>query len=192
MSVANIVKKTGGVSEVLSKPSELANFKGDKIILPGVGAFDKAMSTLRNDGWYEELNKFVADSNHKILGICLGMQLMFNSSEEGEMLGLGWIDGYVKKFKHSDKLLKTPHMGWNEIVPSKGSVLFDSKEIPDRFYFVHSYYAVCKNETNIIATCNYGVTFTCAIAQSNIYGVQFHPEKSHRYGMQLISKFMSL
>ena len=192
MSVANIIKKTGGESVILSKPTELANFNGDKIILPGVGAFDQAISTLRKTGWSEELNHFVEDKNNKLLGICLGMQLMFNYSEEGEMRGLGWIDGHVEKFRHSDKSLKTPHMGWNDVLPVKESALFERRQVSDRFYFVHSYYVVCKNPVDIVATCNYGITFTCAVAQSNIYGVQFHPEKSHRFGKQLITKFISL
>ena len=144
-------------------------------------------------GWIEALNNSVFFEKKPVLGICLGMQLMCKSSEEGELNGLGWIDADVKKFSFFDQEinLKVPHMGWNTIECKKSSKLISSHE-KERFYFVHSYYVDCHDKHDILSTTNYGHHFTSAFSKNNIYGVQFHPEKSHRFGMKLIKNFIEL
>ena len=191
-SVANMIKKVGGESTIVNDHDELKNIGTNKIILPGVGSFDVAVSLLHDGGWINELNKFIEQPKNKLLGICLGMQLLFEGSEEGKLPGLGWITGNVKKFNFNNNKLKVPHMGWNIVKASDNSRLFESDELEKRFYFVHSYYANCVDENDIAATCNYGFDFTCAIEKNNILGVQFHPEKSHRFGMELMKKFIEL
>ena len=132
--------------------------------------------------------KEVLENKKPILGICLGMQLLTNSSEEGKEKGLCWIDAQTIKFDLEDKSLSIPHMGWNKTNPTNTNNIFKNLE-DNRFYFVHSYHVVCNNEENILATANYGKIFTCSIYKDNIYGVQFHPEKSHKFGMQLLKNF---
>ena len=130
------------------------------------------------------------------LGVCLGMQLLFNNSDEGRAEGLGWIDGSVKKFDFSyakdNAKLKIPHMGWNIAHTVKENSLFDGLETGARFYFVHSYYVACASSKNILSVANYGDDFTCAVCNDNIYGVQFHPEKSHRFGMTMFKNFLQI
>jgi glutamine amidotransferase len=151
------------------------------------------MSLLHENGWVDELNIFMNNPKNKLLGICLGMQLMFNSSEEGVLPGLGWIDGKVKKFAFKEKNFRIPHMGWNIINTKSGRSLFEKKDdLEKRYYFVHSYHVVCNNQSDIAATCDYGYNFTCAIEKGNLLGVQFHPEKSHRFGMELMKIFIGL
>lgn len=190
-SVANMVRKVGGEAHICTQPSDLLN--GKKIILPGVGAFDHGMQMLKDGGWIEVLNHAVIERKIPILGICLGMQLMCLSSEEGILPGLGWIDADVKRFKfETDSKLKIPHMGWNTITISKNNHLLTQSDIEQRFYFVHSYHAVCHDEQDILARTFYGYDFTCAFSKENIYGVQFHPEKSHRFGMQMMKNFVEV
>ena len=190
-SVENIIKKVGGTSILIKSPKEFKTFKYNRVIFPGVGSFDAAMSILIDDGWLDGLNEYVSNYNNKILGICLGMQLMFEKSEEGTHSGLGWIKGSLKKFRLSGNI-KVPHMGWNIIFPSPRSKLFSFEGSIKRFYFVHSYYAVCNDERDVAAVAEYGHKFACGIEKKNIFGVQFHPEKSHRYGMNLIKNFIIL
>jgi imidazole glycerol-phosphate synthase subunit HisH len=187
-SISNIIKKLGGLSEVLADPDELTNSK--KIILPGVGSYDVGMRALNSSGFSKSILKAV-ENGATILGICLGMQLLFEYSEEGHEKGLGLIEGQVKKFKSGDIKIKVPHMGWNIVTPTIDSPLFKSSDEELRYYHVHSYHVIC-DEKYITAVTNYGYQFPSAVQSSNIYGVQFHPEKSHRFGFQLMTRFISL
>lgn len=168
--------------------------KADHIILPGVGAFDETISTLQDKGFIEVLNKKVFDNKVPILGICVGMQMLAESSEEGTLNGLGWIHGKVKKF---DKNIisgkpKIPHLGWNSIEITRNCPLFNNIDPAVGFYFVHSYYYDCTDEKNVICKTQYGNVFHSAVNRDNIYGVQFHPEKSHDNGIQLLKNFANL
>ncbi|MCG9900333.1 MAG: imidazole glycerol phosphate synthase subunit HisH [Hydrotalea sp.] len=188
---ANIYKRLGIAAEIVSTKEQLN--KTDKIILPGVGAFDHAMGKLKSSDLYFTLNELVLEKHTPVLGVCVGMQMMAKSSDEGVSDGLGWIDGTVKlfdvsKIKHVTRL---PHMGWNNV---KGTVLNPLMENLENslFYFLHSYYFVCNDKSEIIGESDYAGVFTCAVNHKNIYGVQFHPEKSHEYGIQLLKNFATL
>lgn len=177
-----------GYNAIIS--SELDTIRNaDRLILPGVGHFSKGIENLKKTGIYDLLNKVVLEEEKPILGICLGMQLMTNYSEEGNCEGFGWIDGETLKFKIDTVKYKVPHMGWNEVDFDSNHRLFTKIAEKELFYFVHSYYVQVKNEQNILATTNYGIKFTSAIMKKNILGVQFHPEKSHDWGAQLLSNF---
>lgn len=188
-SIYNMLKKVGVDSIITSDPEIVA--KAEKYILPGVGAFDHGMTNLRNSSFFNILEKNVIIEKKPILGICLGMQLLTNSSEEGIETGLGWVDAKTIKFDLKDQDLAIPHMGWNKTNPTNTNDIFKNLE-ENRFYFVHSYYVICNDDENILATANYGQTFTCGIYKNNVYGVQFHPEKSHKFGMQLLKNFGEL
>jgi glutamine amidotransferase len=189
-SILRVIDKCGGYAELITSPILLR--KADKIILAGVGAFDYGMTSI-NSMWREELENAVLVRRIPILGICLGMQLMCKSSEEGHLPGLGWIDAKVRRFSWSSNLnLKLPHMGWNTVKIVKSNPLLEIGNNEQRFYFVHSYHVVCNNPRDILATAHYGYDFTAAINHENIFGVQFHPEKSHRFGIRLISNFLRL
>lgn len=165
--------------------------KADKLILPGVGAFDHAMEELDNSGMRSTLDNMVLNKKIPVLGICVGMQMLAHSSDEGILPGLGWINGIVKKID-PEKLHHTthlPHMGWNDVKAVKQSNLFSELEKDACFYFLHSYYFSCNDPADISAVTDYGGAFTCAVQHENIYGVQFHPEKSHHYGVQLLKNF---
>ena len=166
----------------------------EKIILPGVGAFDHAMIRLGESGLLETLNDLVLNKKKPVLGICVGMQMMAKSSEEGVFSGLGWIEATVNKFNKEkfggDKPL--PHMGWNSVNQIVGNPLFKDIDVNSRFYFLHSYYFNSINEGDSIASSMYGSRFTCATNRDNIFGVQFHPEKSHHNGVQLLINFSNL
>lgn len=168
--------------------------KANHIILPGVGAFDETISTLQHKTFLEVLNKKVLEEKVPILGICVGMQMLADKSEEGELNGLGWIHGQVKKI---DKNIivgkpKIPHLGWNSIEITRNCPLFNNVNPEVGFYFVHSYYYECANESDVICKTEYGKVFHSAVNHDNIYGVQFHPEKSHDNGIQLLSNFAKL
>lgn len=168
-------------------------FSADKLIIPGVGHFGKGMSNLKELGLLETINDVVLEKKIPILGICLGMQLMAKQSEEGNFAGFGWLDAEVVKFQVKDKLkYKVPHIGWNQIIQKKESSLM--KDIPDfsEFYFLHSYYIQCYNQVDILNETEYECSFPSAIEKENIFGVQYHPEKSHDVGGQLLKNFVNL
>ena len=190
-SVCNMVRKCGGEPQVVSEPEGLE--QGRRVILSGVGAFDAGMGVLRRGGWIEPLSNIARESRVPILGICLGMQLMCRRSEEGALPGLGWFDAEVKRISPPEaSSLKVPHMGWNEIHVLNQCTLLPDLVEQQRFYFVHSYHVVCANSEEVVATTSYGGDLTAAIHKNQIYGVQFHPEKSHQFGMALIRRFLSV
>ena len=163
----------------------------DKLILPGVGHFDYAMSQLNNSGMRERIDELVLVEKKPVIGICVGMQMMANKSDEGTLDGLGWIDANVNKFneltiQHHTKL---PHMGWNDVKPNENHPLFKGLEQESIFYFLHSFYFNCKDQKNILSTTDYGINFASSVYKENIYGIQFHPEKSHSYGEKLLENF---
>jgi len=165
-----------------------------KIILPGVGSFDYAMSLLNHSGMRDELEKQVFDNKIPIMGICVGMQILARSSDEGQLPGLGWIDGNVRLFDSTTIPYKTrlPHMGWNSINPRNSIGLLNGFNNESKFYFLHSYYFECENKDHIIATTDYGMKYASAVKKDNIWGVQFHPEKSHGNGVRLLQNFSNL
>jgi glutamine amidotransferase len=168
--------------------------RASKLILPGVGHFDHAMRLLQQSGMRNALDDLVLRSRVPVIGICVGMQMLARSSEEGELPGLGWIDADVRSFKSHGgiKHMAVPHMGWNDVRPVAPSPLFAELETNARFYFLHSYFMRCDRPEDVLATCNYGFDFACAVHSANIYGVQFHPEKSHRFGDRLLRNFAGL
>lgn len=190
-SVLNMFKKIGVKDVVVSGDKELIS-KADKLLLPGVGAFDAGMTNLENSGLIPVLNKKVLEEKTPILGICLGMQLLTKRSEEGVKPGLGWIDAETIKFNPDPSLkLKVPNMGWAYVDVKRENKLLNSG-VKDRFYFVHSYYVKCLDSQQSIATSNFGDDFTCAVNKENIYGTQFHPEKSLKFGMKVLENFSKL
>ena len=165
-----------------------------KIILPGVGAFDHAIELLNQSGMRSTLETLVLNDKVPVLGICVGMQLLATSSEEGRLPGLGWVPGKVRTFRCNEKsaVLPLPHMGWNDVQPTPGSALFAGLESDARFYFLHSYFFECEESSHIAAVASYGLDFSCAISAGNVHGVQFHPEKSHHFGTKLLKNFAEL
>lgn len=189
-SIKNMIKKVGGNCEVSSDLSIID--KADKIILPGVGAFAKGMENLISSGIKEVLDKKALKDKVPVLGICLGMQLLTKHSEEGDVHGLGWINAQTKKFNLDPDKFKVPHMGWKEIkICNAEHSLLKGIDPAPRYYFVHSYYVACENEKNSLAKADYGITFDCGIYNENIMGLQFHPEKSHRFGMEVMKNFIN-
>lgn len=188
-SILNMFRKLDIQALITSDKDLIVN--AEKLILPGVGSFDSAMHNLQEMNLIESLNKAVLEKGTPTLGICLGMQIMTKKSEEGTLSGLGWFDAEVVRFEASPKdRIKVPHMGWNFAKPVKeNSLISITNEDTPRFYFVHSYYVAPKNEKDILARTSHGVSFTSAISRDKIAGVQFHPEKSHRYGMALLHNF---
>lgn len=165
----------------------------DKLVLPGVGAFDKALSTLRTRRLVEPLNEAVLERRRPVLGVCLGMQLLARGSEEGAEPGLGWVAADVRRIVIGEgSTLKVPHIGWGEIAPQRRSDLFDPREPVERFYFDHGYHVCCDRPDDVTAVVDYGGELCCAVGAGNVYGVQFHPEKSHRFGMRLLRAFAQL
>jgi len=167
--------------------------KADKIILPGVGAFDYAMTLLNNSGMRETLDFLVLENRIPVLGICVGMQILADYSEEGVLDGLGWIPGSVKKIPEQDTVERDryplPHMGWNTLEIEQQDPLLQGLDSDPRFYFLHSYYFRCADATSSLASADYGLKFSCIIKRGNIYGVQCHPEKSHNNGITLLKNF---
>jgi glutamine amidotransferase len=183
----------------LNVPTQIAKCTKDligaeKLILPGVGHYDRAMSELLKSGMLGELNELVLEKKVPVIGICVGMQMMGNSSDEGTSEGLKWIDANVKKFDETKikQMNRLPHMGWTDVFPVVKSPLFEGLEKDALFYFLHSYYMECNNPDDVLAVTEYGDQFTCAAYHENIYGIQFHPEKSHKYGETLLANFAKI
>ena len=187
----NIYKNFDMPYKIVKNISEFENVT--KLILPGVGSFDHAMTSLQNSGMREKLDELVLNDKMPLIGICVGMQMLAKSSEEGELSGLGWIDGVVKKFDKSKiNNRPLPHMGWNTLNIKRNNKIFENLEENPRYYFLHSYYFECNNKEDVIATATYEDKFDCMINYRNIYGIQCHPEKSHHNGMQLLKNFGEL
>ncbi len=188
----NVYERLNIVTRVAKSAEDLKG--ASKIILPGVGAFDHAMTLLNHSGMREELENQVLVNKIPVVGICVGMQILANSSDEGVLPGLGWIDGQVKLFDASKITYKTrlPHMGWNSINPLVNNLLMNGFKAESRFYFLHSYYFECNDKEDILSTTDYGINYASAINKDNIYGIQFHPEKSHSNGIQLLHNFAKL
>jgi glutamine amidotransferase len=188
-SIENILKKIGVSSEISNNIEKIKNAR--KLILPGVGSFDYGISCLRELNIEEILNEKVLVNKTPILGLCLGFQLMTKSSEEGTQKGLGWFNANCVKFNLDNDEFKVPHMGWNYVTNHRQNILTNSLE-KMKYYFVHSYHIANEQPEDIILQSTYGYTFTCGMQLENIYGVQFHPEKSHKFGMQLFKNFSLL
>lgn len=188
----NVYKRLNITAKIAIHPDDLKD--ADKIILPGVGAFDYAMQLLNSSGLRAELENQVIKNKIPVLGICVGMQMLARSSEEGTLPGLGWIDGIVKRFRpdFQNNIARLPHMGWNTITPVRNNALLKGFDCTSRFYFLHSYYFVCNNEHDVIARSEYGEQFASGVSNSNIFGIQFHPEKSHSNGIRLLENFARL
>jgi len=190
-SVQNMFKKLGTKDVVISNDLDIIK-KASKLILPGVGSFDTGMINLESSGLLNCLNEKVLVQKTPILGICLGMQLMTKKSEEGIKSGLGWINAETIKFNFPDDTsFKVPHMGWNYVSIKKENSLIELNT-KNKFYFVHSYYVKCSDTEDIMGTTNYFEEFTCFFNHNNIFGVQFHPEKSLKFGMKLLENFAKL
>jgi len=191
-SIANMLKKVGTKAEASSNLDVLR--KADKLILPGVGAFDAGMRKLRESGLIPVLNELVLEKKIPVLGLCLGMQLMTQKSEEGTEAGLGWFDAETVRFHFPPEQahLKIPHMGWNTIASRHSHPLFTDFEEEARFYFVHSYHIVCHDKDITLAETDYGYSFPSILRKDNIMGAQFHPEKSHKFGKKLLRNFTEL
>jgi glutamine amidotransferase len=187
-SILNMLKKIGVPAKISSCQQDIMEAAG--LILPGVGAFDTGMTKLEESGYLAVLNEKVLQQKTSVLGICLGMQMLSRKSEEGVLPGLGWIDAETVRFPSGESdSLKIPHMGWNELMPQRDLLLMRGFEGENRFYFVHSYHVVCKNGEDVLATTHYGNDFCSVVQHGNIMGTQFHPEKSHKFGMQLLKNF---
>jgi len=189
LAIMNVYNRLNIPVAVAKCASDLAN--ATKLILPGVGSFDHAMHQLNQSGMRQPVEQLVLQNAMPALGICVGMQMLAKCSDEGTLPGLGWIDGKVKKFDSSVMPSGTnlPHMGWNDVKPVVDGGLFKGMELDARFYFLHSYYFECHQQSNVLAVADYGGHFNCAVRRDNVYGVQFHPEKSHHFGCKLLKNF---
>lgn len=198
-SILNMLRRLGFAASLSSEPTEIRNAAG--LILPGVGAFDQGMGNLRERGLTDCLDDAVLNQRKPLLGICLGMQLLTEGSEEGKLPGLGWVSGHCRRFDFSREPegRRIPHMGWNRVFvrprptgeENLAAVLFANTDPNQRYYFVHSYYPCCASDSDVLAEAIYGYRFPAAIGSRNVVGTQFHPEKSHRFGMRLIQNFAS-
>lgn len=191
-AIANIYKRLDIPASFATTADDLA--RAERIILPGVGAFDWAMARLNESGMRATLDRLVVEERMPVLGICVGMQMMAKRSDEGASDGLGWVNADVRRFdpalRNAD--IHLPHMGWNDVAPRAGDPLFAGLETDARFYFLHSYYFAPREAEDILAQTDYGGSFACAVRRDNVLGVQFHPEKSHQWGIQLLKNFAEL
>jgi len=188
-SILNMLKKIGVTAALSRGPGDV--LAADRLILPGVGAFDNAMSKLRALGYVDALNRRVLEDGVPILGVCLGMQLFGRASEEGREPGLGWLDATTVRFRFDAEpaALKIPHMGWNYVRPTRPSALFPESAELRRFYFVHSFHLQCGDLADVLSVTRYGLEFVSAVCHENIVGTQYHPEKSHRFGLAFFRAF---
>jgi glutamine amidotransferase len=188
----NVYKRLNLATKIAKVDDDLIDV--ERIILPGVGAFDYAMTLLNSSGMRERLEELVLKKRVPVLGVCVGMQMMGNKSDEGNLDGLKWIDAEILKFDSEliQQRTKLPHMGWNDVFSNSNHPLFKGLDQEAVFYFLHSYYFKSNSEDNIIATSEYGISFPSAVNHENIFGVQFHPEKSHKNGEILLSNFANL
>ena len=191
-AIANIYKRLNITVGIASSSKDL--LAADRIILPGVGAFDWAMTRLNESGMRDVLEVLAVGKRKPVLGICVGMQIMAKRSDEGVLDGLGWIDAEVKKFDHASFTQKThlPHMGWNDVQPRSDEGLFRNIGSGARFYFLHSYYFLPHNQNQVLAVTDYNGPYASSVRSGNVFGVQFHPEKSHQWGIQLLKNFAEL
>lgn len=188
-SILNILKKVGTRNVmVVTRPEDLKLVT--KILLPGIGAFDRGVKNLKDSGLWTPLKERIVEHNIPCMGICLGMQLLTNGSEEGNLEGLSLVNAEVKKFQSQS--LRVPHMGWNKVKIVNNSPLIENLPDPSRFYFVHSYYVKCNEPEDVILSTEYGQSFVSAFQRNNLYGVQFHPEKSHKFGEKIFENFARL
>lgn len=191
-SVLNMLKKIGAEAVISSDPSMIK--AAHKLVLPGVGAFDNGIKNLTEKGLIDVLHEKVLHQQTPILGICLGLQLFTRKSEEGTSPGLGWIDAGTIRFQFppTNNNLKIPHMGWNTIEVKQHNLLLEGFDEPPRFYFVHSYHVKCSSQEDVLATSFYGIEFTAMVHHNNIIGTQFHPEKSHKFGLKILRNFAEM
>lgn len=192
-SVIRMIERAGGQAQLIHSPEQLAI--AEKLIVPGVGSFDHCITQLNGRGLKEALGNLALERKIPLLGICMGMQMMCNGSEEGELPGLGWFNADVRRFTREETGgRQVPHMGWNTVSIVRENPLLIPDEVrgEERFYFVHSYRVTCHDAGDVIGTSSYGQDFVCAFQRDNIFGVQFHPEKSHRFGLGLIQRFVEL
>jgi glutamine amidotransferase len=191
-SILNMLKKIGLEARISRDPAVIES--ADRLILPGVGAFDRGMTGLRELGLTPVLNRKVMEEACPVLGLCLGMQLMTRGSEEGQLAGLGWIDAETRRFRFDPPRpdLKIPHMGWNSVSVRRSELLLSGFDELPRFYFAHSYHVACRDSMDVLGTTQFGFDFASVIGRGNVFGTQFHPEKSHRYGMRLLANFAKL
>lgn len=191
-AIANIYKRLNIPARLVDSPAQITD--STKLVLPGVGSFDWAMDRLNRSGLRSELDRRVLEDRIPVLGICVGMQMMAAHSAEGVLPGLNWIDGEVRRFDESSFTATThlPHMGWNEVSPRRRNDLFEGIESGSRFYFLHSYYFVPRNDEDILSTTDYNGSYASTVNRLQIFGAQFHPEKSHQSGVRLLRNFAEL
>ncbi|HLI93859.1 MAG TPA: imidazole glycerol phosphate synthase subunit HisH [Puia sp.] len=189
-SIKNMFKKVGVAATITSDPAAIGS--AEKIILPGVGNFDYCMKQLRNAPFFELFTRRALEEKVPVLGVCVGCQMLMESSEEGNEKGLGWIRGKVVRFDSSkaSEPIRIPHMGWTDVRPKENKGIYAGTQDP-RYYFVHSYHLVCDDPRDISATARYGYEFVASVEHGSVTGVQFHPEKSHKFGMQLYKNFVN-
>jgi glutamine amidotransferase len=188
----NVYKRLDIPTKIAKSSQDLID--AEKLVLPGVGSFDYAMNQLNKSGMREKLDELVLLKKIPVIGICVGMQIMGNRSDEGKLEGLNWIDSEILKFDERliNQRTKLPHMGWNDVIPVKNHPLFIGLEEEAIFYFLHSFYFKCNNPEESIAVSDYGISFSAAVNRENIFGIQFHPEKSHQFGEKLLHNFAKL
>lgn len=189
-SIRNMLKHINVDAIITHDPDDIE--RADKLILPGVGSFDSGMEKLAASNLIDSIRKHVLEKEKPLLGICLGMQMLGRRSEEGVLAGLDLIPFDCIRFRIDSSALKIPHMGWDTVKFEQSDVVVENLVETQRYYFVHSYHAVCDNPEDILFTCDYGYEFPAAVKHGNVYGFQFHPEKSHRFGMALLKNFASL
>lgn len=190
-AIPNMLKRVGASAIITNERRAIA--EADRLILPGVGAFDPAMQTLNDLGIVDALTEKAIVERVPVLGVCLGMQLLFERSEEGNLPGLGWIPGRVVRFKlnEADRTLRVPHMGWNWVERANDAALFEGFEETPRFYFAHSYHVEPAEAADVAGWTEYGYRFAASVQHENIGGIQFHPEKSHRFGLKVFENFLA-